>query len=147
MHTKTREVVLTVFFLLELSDNRYKTLRPLRVSTPVSLSQHLASQHPFWRLNTCHLRQICVSTLIRRLCTKKSAPCVPCGAVVVELAEGSVFLLTAPDDEDFIHTAWWNWVQKQISAQYRAAFVFRWLSKRHMFHADGAGRERFALVT
>ena len=41
------------------------------VSTPVFLSQHLVSQHLFWRLNTCHLRQICVSTLIRK-------PCVQC---------------------------------------------------------------------
>ena len=67
--------------------------------------------------------------------------------LTVELAEGSVFLLvTAPDDEDFIHTAWWDRVQKQLGAQYRAAFVFRWLSKRHRFYADGAGRERYALV-
>ena len=36
------------------------------VSTPVFLSQHIVSQHLFWRLNTCLLAQICVSTLKRK---------------------------------------------------------------------------------
>ena len=38
------------------------------VSTPVFLSQHLVSQHLFWCLNSCPLRQICVSTLNRKPC-------------------------------------------------------------------------------
>ena len=37
------------------------------VSTPVFLSQQLASQHLFWCLNSCHLSQIGVSTLNRGL--------------------------------------------------------------------------------
>ena len=38
------------------------------VSTPVFWSQHLVSQHLFWRLNSCHLRQIRVLML-------KLSPC------------------------------------------------------------------------
>ena len=80
MHTKTIEVVLTIVLLpSELSRvgqllqdvTTVTTVTGLHtclntVSTPVFLSQHLVSQHLFWRLNTCHLRQICVSTLIRK---------------------------------------------------------------------------------
>ena len=43
------------------------------VLTPVYLSQHFLSQHLFLCLNTCHLTQICVSTLIRRLCETRAA--------------------------------------------------------------------------
>ena len=70
MHTKTIEVVLTIVLLpSELSRvgqllqdvTTVTTVTGLHtclntVSTPVFLSQHLVSQHLFWRLNdTCHL--------------------------------------------------------------------------------------------
>jgi len=83
MHTKTIEVVLTIVLLpSELSDKQLlqdvTTVTTVTgfhtclntVSTPVFLSQHLVSQHLFWCLNTCHLRQICVSTLIRKPCIR-----------------------------------------------------------------------------
>ena len=67
--------------------------------------------------------------------------------MVMQLGEGTLFVLAAPDDEDFLHEAWWDRLQVQQGSQCRTAIVFRWLSKRHNFvvHGDAAERTRSAL--
>ena len=57
---------------------------------------------------------------------------------VVPLGTGTLYVLHPHDDEDFIHTAWFETeVRAQAESTCRTAFVFRWLSKRHRFFASG----------
>ena len=59
-------------------------------------------------------------------------------ANVVALGSGTLYILHPHDDEDFIHTAWFEaTVRAKAESACRVAFVFRWLSKRHRFYASG----------
>ena len=60
-------------------------------------------------------------------------------ANIVQLGSGTLYVLHPEDDEDFIHTAWFEAeVRARAQSDCRVAFVYRWLSKRHRFYASGA---------
>ena len=63
-------------------------------------------------------------------------------ALTVALGDGTLYVLDPRDDENCCHEAWFERAIIALGADVRRAYVFRWLSKRKLFFADGAGRDR-----
>ena len=63
-------------------------------------------------------------------------------ALTVALGEGTLYVLDPRDDENCCHEAWFEAATIALGADVRRAYVFRWLSKRKLFFAEGTGTER-----
>ena len=68
-------------------------------------------------------------------------------ALTLSLEDGTLYVLDPRDDENHCHEAWFESDIIARGAHVRCAYVFRWLSKQHVFYVDRKGPESNAVVT
>ena len=67
-------------------------------------------------------------------------------SLTLTLEEGTSYVLDPRDDENHCHEAWFECDIIARGADVLCAYVFRWLSRQHLFYVDRAGSAWHATV-